>query len=275
MMRTVLIGIGLLLLATGCGTVDRVSSTGKHLVKQVAGPDPGYVLRISPYFRSDDDGSGHSYKAKARGHLDLPGFQEIWGIPVGEPRRNETPRDGVFRPWVSGVFTAGYDHAPVVGMGIKAGLTFDAKHWRLRLQERPVWHSNDGLKNINQVDWRYEWTDTVRVQASTQFKWEEKEDESVLYQLLQVHKNLPSREQIGLRFFTFEAIDSDWRYTGALLRAFCRYEIQKNKYYLHLEPGLALREQTDWDLKPTIFLRFDMLFGDTCDHEVDHLYGDF
>ena len=260
----------------GCGTVSSVGEDTRGVVHRLRDPKAQHILRLSPYFRSDDENNDHVLKARARGRLDLEDI-EFLGIPVGKPKRRDSDNDSDphLHPWIDPNFGAGWDHGPSVRLGLRAGLTYDERHQRSSVHIGTLWHSDKGFALSPRLEYRRALSEDLRFETEIQARWWADDDEdNEIMQRLQLHQNFDGNEQMGIRFMPFEG----WRSGNlekVLVRAFYRMELVPQKHYLHIEPGFAFREDRDFGGKPTLYVRLDTFFGATTADNVARMYNDW
>jgi len=247
------------------------------------------ILRLSPYYRTNDGGRSNRFKMSGRGELDLPLLSDFFDIRFSseeDEEPNEELEDLDAQPgtemvlpdvvlpgidtvlpetdrrfWNDLGLNLRWDNGPEAGLRSRHGVTWDHGTYEITLDQSFWYRTDEGFGTKSRARWLHRINPDDRLHAQSDVNWEEVGRGLELDQLAGWYRNLPDFRRIGVRALAYEYTHPEAMLDAAYLRVYYRRAVFKDRVFLHVEPGLSWLEQEDFETLPTLFVRLETFWG--------------
>lgn|GEM_PF-1630177 len=248
------------------------------------------ILRLSPYYRTNDGGRSQRLKMSGRGELDLPLLSNFFDIRFTNEEDEEganrdqledlgnSPGSDVGLPgsgrrlWNDLGLNLSWDNGPEAGLRARQGVTWDNGVTETSLDQSVWYRTDEGFGTKSRARWLYRLNESDRLHAQSDVIWEEVGRGVELDQLAGWYRDLPDFRRIGVRGLAFEYTHTSGTLDAAYLRAYYRRAVFKDRVFLHIEPGLSWLARADHETLPTVFVRLETFWGKVDDENLGKFY---
>lgn len=247
------------------------------------------ILRLSPYYRTNDGGRSQRFKMSGRGELDLPLLSDFFDIRFSNeeeegPNRSQpedlgnNPGSNLGLPgsgrrlWNDLGLNLRWDNGPEAGLRARQGVTWDNGVTETSLDQSVWYRTDEGFGTKSRARWLYRLNESDRLHAQGDVIWEEVGRGLELDQIAGWYRDLPDFRRIGVRGLAYEYTHTSGTLDAAYLRAYYRRAVFKDRVFLHIEPGLSWLAREDYETLPTIFVRLETFWGKIDDENLGKFY---
>jgi len=247
------------------------------------------ILRLSPYYRTNDGGRSQRLKMSGRGELDLPLLSEFFDIRFSneeeEGPNRDLPEDLGNNPgsnlgmpgsgrrlWNDLGLNLRWDNGPEAGLRGRQGVTWDDGVSEISLDQSIWFRTDEGFGTKSRARGLYRLSKSDRLHAQTEVIWEEVGRGLELGQIAGWYRDLPDFRRVGFRALAFEHTHPSGTLDDAYLRFYYRRAVFNDRVFLHIEPGLSWLAREDYETLPTIFVRLETFWGKIDDENLGKFY---